>query len=167
MREIDTIVVHCSATAPGWLADRPFADRIAAITRWHVIGNGWRAIGYHWLIDYDGAVAPGRPEAEVGAHVKGHNARSIGICLIGGKGSARTDRFADHFSPAQAAALRALLADLRTRYPGAQIVGHNDLAPRGCPGFAVADWLRAQHVPPARPGWGARMMMALGFRRVT
>ena len=78
MREIDLIVVHCSATPEG----KHFSTE--TIRNWHVNGNGWSDIGYHWVVELDGKVRAGRPEQRVGAHVKGYNRSSIGICYVGG-----------------------------------------------------------------------------------
>ena len=41
-------------------------------------------LGYHYVIDTDGTVETGRMVGEIGAHVKGHNQYSVGICLVGG-----------------------------------------------------------------------------------
>ena len=54
------------------------------IRDWHVNGNGWSDIGYHYVIKRNGLVEAGRPVSISGAHAKGHNADSIGICLVGG-----------------------------------------------------------------------------------
>ena len=90
----------------------------------------------------DGTVATGRPIERTGAHVKGHNTGTIGVSLFGGHGSAETDAFSDHFTEAQDAALRELLADLDSTYgPGLKISGHNEYAAKACPGFNVAKWL--------------------------
>ena len=75
------IIIHCSATPPGWMAGRSAADKVAAIRRWHIEDRGWSDIGYHWVIDRDGTLVRGRPETVVGAHTQGHNTGSIGICL--------------------------------------------------------------------------------------
>jgi hypothetical protein len=75
------------------MAGPPLAEKIAEIRRWHVQQRGWRDIGYHWVIDRDGAVAPGRKETEVGAHVEGHNRGTIGICLLGGYGASADDPY--------------------------------------------------------------------------
>lgn len=56
---------------------------------WHQ-GNGWRDIGYHWIIDRDGTLAPGRTDTEMGAHVAGRTSGTPGICLPGGHGSPET-----------------------------------------------------------------------------
>ena len=77
MRNIDSIIVHCSATKAG--QDFTATD----IDRWHR-ERGFNGIGYHYVICLDGKLEKGRDVALVGAHCKGWNERSIGICYIGG-----------------------------------------------------------------------------------
>ena len=55
---------------------------VADITRWHV-ARGWTTIGYHFVVRRDGTIEPGRPTTQQGAHVRGLNHCSIGICLSG------------------------------------------------------------------------------------
>ena len=141
--QVREIVLHCSATPPDWMVGRPFRDQVAEIRRWHVEGNGWRHIGYHHLIGRGGEHGVGRPETVIGAHVIGHNAGTIGICLIGGHGASANDRFADHFAPAQARALITLIAEIEQRTAIEHITGHNQYAAKACPGFHVPSWLAA------------------------
>ncbi|PTE20241.1 hypothetical protein C5F48_18565 [Cereibacter changlensis JA139] len=136
------VVLHCTATRPDWMGNATLAEKRAEIRRWH-LERGWRDIGYHWLIDRDGSIAAGRAETVIGAHVIGHNAGTIGISLIGGAGSAVTDRFAEHYTPAQERSLRDLLQGVGMRTRIATISGHNDYAAKACPGFTVAEWLKA------------------------
>jgi peptidoglycan hydrolase-like protein with peptidoglycan-binding domain len=138
---VDEIVVHCSATQPDWMDNRTLAAKVTEIRRWHVQDRKWRDIGYHWIIDRDGDVAPGRPETEIGAGVEGHNRRVIHVCLIGGHGSAKTDRFGAHFTSEQDAALRQIIAQISARTPIKRISGHNEWAEKACPGFNVPAWL--------------------------
>ena len=127
MRIIDEIIVHCTATPEG----KDFT--VADVRRWHK-AQGWSDIGYHYLIYRDGSVHPGRGEAQMGAHCLGHNARSIGVCYVGGLAAdGKTPK--DTRTEAQKAALRALLKKLRGRYPGARIYGHRDFAAKACPCF--------------------------------
>jgi len=77
-RTIDEIIVHCTATPEG----KDFT--VQQIRDWHVKGNGWRDIGYHFVVYRNGDVMPGRPIAQPGAHCAGHNAHSIGVCYVGG-----------------------------------------------------------------------------------
>ena len=141
MRPLGEIIIHCTATRPEWWAGKSLAQKVAEIRRWHVSERGWKDIGYHFLIDRDGKVMPGRPLEKEGAHVMGHNTGTIGIALFGGHGSASTDKFADHFTPEQDAALRKLIADLRRQHPIiSKISGHNQYAAKACPGFNVPAW---------------------------
>ncbi len=146
MRPIRKIVVHCSAT-------RPTLDvGVADIRRWHQ-EQGWRDIGYHDVIRRSGAVEAGRPLGQPGAHTKGHNRDSIGICLVGGVGA--DGRPENNFTPAQFAALRSQIAMYRGVYGPLQVFGHRDLSPdkngdgkidsrdwvKACPSFDVRAWL--------------------------
>ncbi|UFM66809.1 N-acetylmuramoyl-L-alanine amidase [Paracoccus sp. MA] len=137
---VDEIIIHCAATRPGWMAGKPLAAKVTEIRRWHVRDNGWSDIGYHWIIDRDGKVAPGRPEGTPGAHVAGHNTGSIGICLIGGHGSSAADDFHEHYTVAQEDALVQLIESIKKRAKIAKISGHNQYAAKACPGFSVPDW---------------------------
>lgn len=93
MREIKKIIVHCSAS------DYSHQDNVEAIKRLHTLpsnwttdwggyrakGNDWNDIGYHWIITTDGKIHRGRSERIIGAHTKGHNRDSVGICVVGNK----------------------------------------------------------------------------------
>lgn len=142
MRQINEIILHCAATPPNWMDGEPISAKVDAIRRWHK-QRGWRDIGYHFVIDRDGTVAEGRDVSQVGAHVKGHNTGTIGICLLGGKGSSETDQFADHFTREQDFAVRRLIARLKRDHPIKKISGHNEYAAKACPGFQVSEWLTA------------------------
>lgn len=153
MVEIDTIFIHCSATRADWMISDSAAEKVAEIRRWHTDprpkGRGWRDIGYHWVIDRDGTVVAGRkPESRAGAHVRGHNTGSIGICLIGGHGSSEHDAFSENFTFEQDAALRRLISEIGTRHPISHVRGHNEVAAKACPGFQVSMWWAGQHVAP-------------------
>lgn len=139
------IIVHCTATRPDFMQGRTASDKVAEVRRWH-LERGFSGIGYHWLIDRDGTVAKGRPMTSVGAHVIGHNTGTIGVSLFGGFGSAATDRFAEHFTAAQDAALRRLIADIKAQTTIERITGHNQYAAKACPGFNVAHWLAEKPV---------------------
>ena len=142
MRTINLLIVHCSAT-------KPFMDIGAVeIRKWHTDpkpkGNGWRDIGYHFVIRRDGTVEDGRPIDQVGAHVAGHNSDSIGICLVGGVDDAGVP--AANFTPEQWKALEALLRVLRAKFPKSTIHGHNEYAAKACPSFDVNEWIRGRNL---------------------
>ena len=77
MRNIKYIIVHCSATAEG----KDFKEK--DIDKWHR-QRGFTCIGYHYVVDLDGKIEVGRPESQIGAHCKGYNSVSIGVCYVGG-----------------------------------------------------------------------------------
>ena len=127
MRTINEIIIHCADTPAG--RDNTAQD----ITRWHK-DRGFRTIGYHYVIYRDGSIHTGRPVQEIGAHCKGHNAHSIGICYIGGK-SADGKRHEDTRTPEQKEALLSLLRQLKAQYPNATVYGHRDFSSKPCPCF--------------------------------
>jgi hypothetical protein len=138
---VTEIILHCADTRPEWMVGRPVAEKVAEIRRWHVEQRGWRDIGYHWVIDRDGAVAPGRAETEIGAHVEGHNAGTIGICLLGGYGAKADDLFEKNYTATQKATAMKLIGAIKGQTAIRKVSGHNDYAAKACPGFRVATCL--------------------------
>lgn len=148
MRHLDEIIIHCSATPPGWMSGNTAAEKVNEIRRWHVKERGWSDIGYHYIIDRDGTVVTGRPVSKAGAHVKGRNANSIGVCLIGGQGGTANDKFEDNFTQAQANALRTLIAGLKREHPSIEkISGHNQYAAKACCCFNAPAWYARKPAP--------------------
>lgn len=155
-RNITDIVIHCSASPNGVSLARDGHGAAETIDEWHRLRGfrraAWRLrlhpghghIGYHRVIDVDGKRESGRDLDEVGAHVLGHNATSIGICLVG------TDRY----TLAQWRELGSLVDELLALWPRARVCGHRDFSPdrngdgritrnewiKVCPGFDVATW---------------------------
>lgn len=141
---VTEIIMHSVDTPPDWRAAQTPAQRWAEVRRWHVEERGWRTWGYHFGIDRDGTVMEGRPVTEIGAGVEGRNRGVIHIALFGGKGGKATDTFAKHYTEAQDAAARALIARLRKQIGRAVPVnGHNQYAPRACPCFSAPKWFSA------------------------
>lgn len=130
-RPIREIIIHCSATPEG----KDFT--VEQIRNWHVKGNGWADIGYHYIVYRDGSVHAGRPLRLAGAHTTGHNACSIGICYVGGLRADGSGRPKDTRTPAQRAALVALVKELKRLFPQARVCGHNEFAAKACPSFCV------------------------------
>lgn len=127
MRKINKIIIHCSATPEG----KDFT--VADITRWHK-AEGYNTIGYHYVVYRDGSVHAGRSEDVVGAHCKGYNSNSIGVCYIGGL-TADGKKTKDTRTDAQKAALSTLVGKLKAKYPSAKVHGHRDFAAKACPCF--------------------------------
>ena len=157
---INKIIIHCAATPNGkafnivnvdqWHKERGFQRKVRYI---EIKGHDftWQKqlmnmgllrypedipchVGYHYLIYVDGTIAPGRHIWEQGAHVRGYNAESIGICLIG----------TDKFTARQWQSLITLLYVLREKagLHDAEIIGHRDLdKKKACPCFDVQRWI--------------------------
>mgnify|MGYP004473217125 FL=1 len=124
--KVTYIIVHCSATPEG-------RDVSAAEIDCYHRRRGFACIGYHFVVRLDGRIEHGRSESLVGAHCRGLNRCSIGVCYVGGTDAAGRPK--DTRTPAQRKALLHLLGELRRRYPKARIYGHRDFAPKACPCF--------------------------------
>lgn len=120
MRKINHIVIHASATKEGQFFDSGDIDD------WHK-AKGWSGIGYHYVVLLDGSVEKGRPDAQIGAHVKGFNSTSIGVVYIGGLDANGKPK--DTRTALQKESLAELLKRLKWMYPKAKISGHRDFSP--------------------------------------
>lgn len=131
----DYIVVHCSATPESMRVG------VSEIRQWHK-DRGWKDVGYHFVITRNGSIQHGRPIEDVGAHVRGHNGNSIGICLIGG-----VDEHDDpvaNYTTRQYLSLRLLIDGIKMRYSNAKLMGHRDFpeVAKDCPCFDVREWYK-------------------------
>jgi N-acetylmuramoyl-L-alanine amidase len=135
MRTITLIVLHCSATR----SSQRYTFQQCKADHLH---RGWKDIGYHYYITRDGQIHEGRPLWQVGAHCKGHNQHSIGICYEGGLDAFGTP--CDTRTDAQRSSLRALLTRLHGQFPSAIILGHRDLSPdqNGDGHVSPDEWLK-------------------------
>lgn len=136
-KKTEYIIVHCS--------DSDFGNA-GMIRLWH-LDRGFRDIGYHFVIGnqypettksenyiFDGSLEIGRPIKEEGAHCKGLNHNSVGICLIG----------KDNFTVDQYYTLLDLVDFLMKKYdiPIENVIGHNEtdsgkVQDKTCPNFDV------------------------------
>lgn len=139
MRAIRLIIIHYSAVRPHQTSSA------AQIDCWHR-QQGWKGIGYHYVVRRDGSIEHGRPLWEVGAHCEGQNSHSVGICYEGGLDKA--GKPADTRTPEQKKTLRDLLERLHRLFPKALIVGHRELNPwKACPCFDVSEYRRLLSEP--------------------
>jgi N-acetylmuramoyl-L-alanine amidase len=121
MRAIRKIVVHHSASPP---------VSMEKIDEWHK-ERGFSEVGYHYVIQAGGLVRLGRKVAQIGAHCKGHNSDSIGVCVVGS--------FEDGtpVPGSQWVALVSVVSDLMRQYGLSvrDVYGHKELGNTLCPGF--------------------------------
>lgn len=118
-KELAYIVLHHTAASAN--------QTVEEIHSYH-IGKGWLGIGYNIIVDKNGNIYWGRGMDYIGAHVKGYNDVSIGICAIG--------NFETGTMPeVQKASVKRVIKEVLKYYPSiTQIVGHKDLAATSCPG---------------------------------
>lgn len=121
MRNINRIIIHCSATREGQDVGAAEIDRCHR-------QRGFNGIGYHYVVRLDGTVERGRSLAKAGAHCSGFNQHSIGICYVGGLASdGKTPK--DTRTPAQKIALRSLVIALCDAFGIKEVKGHRDYSP--------------------------------------
>jgi len=132
LHTVDTIVIHCSATKPDHHV------RLADIRRWHK-AKGWADVGYHFIVLPDGTIEEGREITRQGAHTKGQNVGSIGICYIGGLDD--QGKPADTITNEQVSAIADIVDNccLSDAYNIKYLMGHRDFAgvAKACPCFDV------------------------------
>jgi len=142
----ELFVIHCSATKPS--ADIGEDE----IRRMHK-NRGWVDIGYNIVIRRNGKIDFGRQMDSRGAHVKGFNSKSLGICLVGGLNESTGDA-ENNFTTEQFLSLEKLIVTLDLAYGAQPIVGHRDLSPdldgdgiiephewlKECPCFDAGEW---------------------------
>ena len=131
MRDINKIILHCSATREGQNISTE------TIRGWHVNERGWSDIGYHFVVLLDGTVDKARPIKRQGAHVRGKNKGSIGVCYIGGCDADMNPK--DTRNEAQKKSLEELITYLMESYDDATLHGHNEFSSKACPSFNVQE----------------------------
>ena len=144
MRQVNAIVVHGAWTKPG------VDVGVEEVREWHR-DRGFDDVGYHYIIRRDGTIENGRPVEKQGAHVKGHNSDTIGVCLIGGRDSKgrHTDGLDEfqqqevlwefNYTKAQIDAMVGLVDKLKAAHSVTEVLGHRDYqgVTKRCPGFDV------------------------------
>jgi N-acetylmuramoyl-L-alanine amidase len=170
-----TIMVHCLATTPAWGAGKGPNQVLSEVTDWHTLppprGRGWSGVAYAeiigdgWRIKGRDLNDDGNTFDDIGAGAKDHNYGYIHLALVGGRWpdgrwGLKTDKFSDHFTPAQDRLLREAIAEINALAGRKlKVIGHNDVTDqKGCPSFDVNGWLKDEpqkhtepHVEPPTP----------------
>ena len=126
MRELNKIIIHHSWTPAS------MDIGVEEIRRWH-LERGWQDIGYHYVLRRNGIIELGRPIEIQGAHTRGQNQDSIGICIVGGKPDVNFTKF-------QWPSLSIMVPELMFKHNIYEVGGHRDYAASECPGFDVRAW---------------------------
>jgi len=132
--KLDFIILHHTAT------DRD-TTTFTAVNDFHRQQWAFKSklgfyIGYQYFITANGRVYQGREDLEEGAHTKGHNQNTIGICLTG-------DFDTEYPTHEQLVSLNKLLDTLQDKYDidVANIRGHRNFTQKTCPGDHLFQWL--------------------------
>lgn len=128
MRKIKKIIIHCADTPNGKNFDVKDIDQWHRARGFNKSGAYSMSCGYHYVIKVNGVIEKGRGLQEVGAHCKGQNHSSVGVCLIG----------KDSFDDVQWVALRQLIEELKSVFGKLEVCGHREFASyKTCPNFDV------------------------------
>lgn len=147
-KELKRLVIHCTATREG----REVTG--AEIRHWHCDpvskgGRGWKQVGYSDLIHLNGGVenlVKYDEDAwvdpwEVTNGAAGYNGTSRHVVYVGGLASDGKNA-KDTRTAAQKEALKKYVKAFVRQHPGAEVVGHNELAAKACPSFDVKKWMK-------------------------
>lgn len=136
MRTINLIVIHCSASR----VDRNFTEDDLEVYHRR---RGFNGTGYHFYIRKNGDIKTTREIERIGAHAKGYNRNSVGICYEGGLDC--HGRPADTRTEWQIHSMHVLILTLLRDYPGCRICGHRDLSPdlNGNGEIEPEEWIKA------------------------
>lgn len=144
-REVTEVVVHWTET--------PTNKNIGSeeLNKIH-LESGLKGIGYHYVIRRDGSLQRGRPVNIQGEHalVNNHDERSIGVVFVGGinvpSGTPNLENFVSvqSLTRSQFNTFDHFCRGFYSRFPGGQILGHNDIDPvENDPGFNVREYAAA------------------------
>ena len=134
MRDINRVVLHCTATQPD-------ASIQSILNYWKHVKK-WRSVGYHWIISPCGYAKSLAPIHEVTNGARGFNSDSIHIAYIGGVDKNNMPK--DTRTKEQKDKTEFLLRGLRGQFPDIDITGHNKLkgVKKACPSFDIDEWLK-------------------------
>ena len=130
---INGVIVHCS--------DFDGEHGIRDIDDWHR-KRGWICCGYHYVIDKKGVLSEGRPADVIGSHCLDHNAKTLGVCVLGKR------KFTGEQSDALNKLLPVLFEYVYSRGGWiSYVVGHRRFTDKKtCPNFRVSEFLRTKTI---------------------
>lgn len=127
LADVKRLIIHHSASAR--------ETTVETLREWHK-ARGFEDIGYHRVIDGNGALHATRPLTVQGAHCLGCNHDSWGVCVTGD--NTHSDRM---WSEVQIAALERFVDAACELVPGLLVCGHRDAVggktATECPGLDV------------------------------
>lgn len=125
LNEVDFLIIHHTASTRDMTLEEIHQEHL---------NQGWIGIGYHYYIRKDGRIYKGRPEKYIGAHCEEYNSISLGICLSG-------NFEVEEPTIEQLNSLKALIKELKLKYPQATIHSHSDFNATSCCGKNLRKYL--------------------------
>lgn len=148
MSTLKYLVIHCTATQGGKSVTSQ------QIRDWHTKpasegGRGWKQVGYTDIFHINGGVERLVQNNEDGVvdpweitnGATGINSMSRHVVYVGGidmKGKPCDTR-----NQAQLEAMKRYVLEFVRKNPTIKVAGHNQFAPKACPSFDVATWLKS------------------------
>ncbi len=153
MGKLNLLIIHCTATPEG----REVSAK--QIRDWHTKpvsegGRGWKQVGYADVIHLTGLVENLVPyneddfvdAREITNGVSGIvNPQARHVVYVGGCNADMKAK--DTRTPMQLLALANYVKHVIAAHPNIQVAGHNQFAPKACPSFDVAQWLKGIGIP--------------------
>lgn len=127
VRKLVEIAIHCTGTKEGVEVSMEDLDKwhkAKGFTKQKLSGH---YCGYHYVVALDGTIMCGRDLSEVGAHVKDHNSKSIGVCYVGGIDAEGNEK--DTRTEEQKETLIWLVSELKKAFNINKVQGHRDYSP--------------------------------------
>tara|TARA_R110002033_G_scaffold60198_3_gene110300 strand:+ start:14502 stop:14918 length:417 start_codon:yes stop_codon:yes gene_type:complete len=134
MRNINRVVLHCTATQPS-------ATVQSILNYWKNVKK-WKSVGYHWIIEPCGNATCLSPIQDVTNGARGFNSDSLHVSYIGGVDEDNNPK--DTRTQEQKDKTLFLLKGFRSQFKDIEITGHRDLkgVNKACPSFDVKEWLK-------------------------
>lgn len=132
MKHIRRLVWHHSASRRN--------TKVSEILAWHTSPpNNFRTTGYNFVIVESGKLYVTRPLPETGAHAKGANFDSIGVCITGDN-----RKPSQRWNAKQIVRARLIARAVGTLWPSIKSFGHRDVGVTRtlCPGLSRSELLQ-------------------------
>jgi N-acetylmuramoyl-L-alanine amidase len=137
MRDIKYLVVHCTAS--------PQTQKVKDILSYWKNALGWKAPGYHVIVEPNGTAHELQNIASPTNGVRGFNSNSIHISYIGGVDV--NGKALDNRTPEQKKVIREYLLKWKKQFPKSKIKGHRDFSPDKNGNGRVDPWERIKECP--------------------
>ena len=136
-RPIKYMIIHHTATSRDYTKYKTINENHRKRWKGKSKSQLGQYCGYQYFINGKGETIQARRDTELGWHTRGHNRKTVGICLTGSFGHEKP-------STGQLNALEGLLYEKIREYKldKSRIKGHRDFRPTACPGDSLYKWIQ-------------------------